>query len=145
MARRPALGPPARLTDHSLSRSVGPPALTKRKAVTGGFGQSCTAPPTVRTESAVDTGRIAMIGRATRLQPWLRVLCAIAVVAVLILAGPHLFAESAKAARPFRAIALRSLVWLVIAVAPYWGLLRAPAGPCAPQALAPGASLRGGR
>jgi len=85
-----------------------------------------------------------MIGRATRLQPWLRVLCAIAVVAVLILAGPHLFAESAKAARPFGAIALRSLVWLVIAFAAYWALLRAPDGSCARQALASSASLRGG-
>lgn len=67
-----------------------------------------------------------MSERAERLQVWLGVLCGIAVVAVIIMVSPQLFAESARAARPFGGVALRSLVWIVIAFAAYWALVRAP-------------------
>jgi len=66
-----------------------------------------------------------MSERAERLLVWLGVLC-IASVAVLVLVGPQLFAESARAARPFGAVALRSLVWIVIGFAAYWALVQAP-------------------
>ena len=70
-------------------------------------------------------------------------LCGIA-VAVLILAGPHLFAETARAARPLGAVALRSLMWMAIAVAAYWALVCAPDGPGARHAPASSeASSRG--
>jgi uncharacterized membrane protein YhaH (DUF805 family) len=69
-----------------------------------------------------------MSERAERLQVWLGVLCGIAVVAVVIIVGPHLLAESARAARPFGAVALRSLVWIVIAFAACWALVHAPHG-----------------
>jgi hypothetical protein len=65
-----------------------------------------------------------MSERAERLQVWLGVLCGIAVVAIVVMAGPHIFTESARAARPFGAVALRSLVWIVIAFAAYWALVR---------------------
>jgi hypothetical protein len=74
----------------------------------------------------LNAGRIAMSERAERLLVWLGVLCGIASVAALILAGPHLFAESARAARPLGAVALRSLVWIVIGFAAYWALVHAP-------------------
>lgn len=67
-----------------------------------------------------------MSERAARFQLWLGMLCGIAVVAVFIIIAPHLFAESARAARPFGAVALRSLVWIVIAFAAYWALVRQP-------------------
>ena len=63
-----------------------------------------------------------MSRRAARLQPWLWVLCGIAVVAAVVLAGPYVFAESARAARPLGGVALRSLVWIVIACAAYAAL-----------------------
>jgi uncharacterized membrane protein YhaH (DUF805 family) len=85
----------------------------------------------------------AMSERAERFQLWLGVLCGIAVVAVVIMVAPHLFAESARAARPFGAVALRSLVWIVIAVAAYWALVHAPAG--GRRALASGRSSSQGR
>jgi hypothetical protein len=67
-----------------------------------------------------------MSERAERLQVWLGVVCGIAVVAVFIIVAPHIFAESARAARPFGAVALRSLVWIVIGLAAYWALVHAP-------------------
>ena len=67
-----------------------------------------------------------MSERTERLQVWLGVLCGIAIVAVVILVGPHLFAESARAARPFGAVAVRSLVWIVIGFAAYWALVHTP-------------------
>ena len=77
-----------------------------------------------------------MSERAERFQVWLGMLCGIAVVAVFIIVAPHLFAESASAARPFGAVALRSLVWIVIAFAAYWALVRAPHGAGGRRALA---------
>ena len=71
-----------------------------------------------------------------RLQVWLGVLCGIAVVALVIMIGPHLFADGARAARPFGGIALRSLLWIVIAFAAYWALVRTPYLPAARNALA---------
>ena len=61
-----------------------------------------------------------------RVQVWLGVLCGIAIVALVIMIGPHVFTESARAARPFGGVALRSLLWIVIAAAAYWALVRAP-------------------
>ncbi len=37
-----------------------------------------------------------MSERAERLQIWLGVLCGIAVVAIVVMAGPHVFGESAR-------------------------------------------------
>jgi hypothetical protein len=68
-----------------------------------------------------------MSERAERLQTWLGVLSGIAIVAAVIMIGPHLFTEGVRAARPFGAVALRSLVWIVIAFAAYWALVHAPA------------------
>jgi hypothetical protein len=65
-----------------------------------------------------------MSERVARVQIWLGVLCGIAVVALVVMVAPHPFAESARAARPFGAVALRSLVWIVIAFAAYWALVR---------------------
>ena len=79
-----------------------------------------------------------MSERAARFQLWLGVLCGIAVVAVFIIIAPHLFAESARTARPFGAVALRSLVWTVMAFAAYWALVREPLA-------SSGASSRGHR
>ena len=88
-----------------------------------------------------------MSERAERLQVWLGVLCGIAVVAVVIMAAPQLFAESARAARPFGAVALRCLVWIVIAFAAYWALVHAPQMSDGRRALASSAeaSSRGRR
>jgi uncharacterized membrane protein YhaH (DUF805 family) len=88
-----------------------------------------------------------MSERAERLQVWLGVLCGIAIVAVVIMVAPQLFAESARAARPFGAVALRSLVWIVIVFAAYWALVRAPQMSDARRALASSAeaSSRGHR
>ena len=87
-----------------------------------------------------------MSERAERLQLWLGVLCGIAVVAVVVMAAPHLFTESARAARPFGAVALRSLVWIVIAFAAYWALVHTPQGAEVRRALASGrAALRNRR
>jgi len=82
--------------------------------------------------------------RATRLQVWLGVLCGIAAVAVLVTVGPHVVTDSVRAARPFGAVALRTLVWVVIAFAAYWALVHTPQGASARRALASGrASPRG--
>jgi uncharacterized membrane protein YhaH (DUF805 family) len=88
-----------------------------------------------------------MSERAARLQIWLGVLCGIAVVALVVMVAPHLFAESARAARPFGAVALRSLVWIVIAFAAYWALVHAPQMSDGRRALASSAeaSSRGRR
>jgi uncharacterized membrane protein YhaH (DUF805 family) len=86
-----------------------------------------------------------MSERAERLQIWLGVLCGIAVVAIVVMAGPHVFGESARAARPFGAVALRSLVWTVIAFAAYWALVHAPRGAAARRALASGSASSPGR
>jgi hypothetical protein len=87
-----------------------------------------------------------MSKRAARFQLWLGVLCGMAVVAIFVMIGPHLFAESARAARPFGGVALRSLVWIVIAFGAYWALVHGPHGASARRALASGrASPRGNR
>ena len=74
---------------------------------------------------------------------WLAAFCGIAIVVVLVMAGPyHLFAESTHAARSFGGVALRSLVWIVIAFAACRALAQAPQG----RALASGrAPLRDDR
>jgi hypothetical protein len=66
-----------------------------------------------------------MSERTARFQVCL-VLGGIAIAAIVVIAGPHLFAESARAARPFGGVALRSLVWIVIALAAYAALVRTP-------------------
>jgi uncharacterized membrane protein len=82
-------------------------------------------------------GRIAMNKHSAHsLRVWLAVLCAIAVVVVLVMADPHLLAESTRVARPFGGVALRSLVWIVIALAAYSALVRQPLA--ASRALASG-------
>ncbi len=63
---------------------------------------------------------------AHALRAWLAVLAGIAIVVALALAEPHLFAESTRAARPLGGVALRSLVWIVIALAAYVTLVRQP-------------------
>lgn len=80
-----------------------------------------------------------MTERAASLQIWLWVFCGIAIAAVVVMAGPHLLAESTHAARPFGGVALRSLVWIVLAFAAYWALVRAP------QASHPRSALASGR
>jgi len=67
-----------------------------------------------------------MTERAGHLPIWLGVLCGIAVAAVVTIVDPHPFSESARAARPVGGVALRTLVWAVIAFAAYWVLLRTP-------------------
>jgi uncharacterized membrane protein YhaH (DUF805 family) len=86
-----------------------------------------------------------MSERVARLQIWLGVLCGIAVVALVVMVAPHPFAESARAARPFGAVALRSLVWIVIAFAAYWALVHTPQGADVRRALASGRGSSRGR
>jgi hypothetical protein len=74
---------------------------------------------------------------APSLRLWRAVLCGIAIAVAMVMAGPHLLAESTHAARPFGGVALRSLVWIVIAFAAYWALARAPQGHALASGRAP--------
>ncbi len=60
---------------------------------------------------------------------WLGALCGIAIVALAVMVGPQIFAESARAARPFGGVALRRLIGIVIAFAAYAARVRSPARP----------------
>ncbi len=88
---------------------------------------------------------MAMNERAERLQVWLGALCGIAVVAAVVLAGPYLFAESTRAARPAGAVALRSLVWMVLAFAAWWVLIHQPRLAQVRRAIASGRGSSRGR
>ena len=84
---------------------------------------------------------------AHSLRVWLAMLCgiAIAVALVMAMAGPSLLAESTRAVRPFGGVALRGLVWVVIAFAAYRALVRQPRVADRSGALASGRTSSRGR